>query len=229
MPRLERPARHPAGPRHAARWSLALAAATLLPATGCLHMLLATGIYFWEGGNLADAECELLEDKRVVVFCRQPASQEFRHAGASRAISSRVGALLEMNVPGIDLVPQRQVDEWVDENGSDDYVLLGEAVGADYVVHVELAHFELFKGKTVYQGNADVTVAVFDMKDNARRVWDKPLGEVLFPVHSGVPVQDKRVDQFQREYIEVLSHTVGKHFYRHDPHADFAIDALANK
>ena len=225
LTRWDRPARS----HVAVRLSLALAATTLVTSTGCLHMLLATGIYFWEGGNLVDAECEALEDQRVVVFCRPPAAQEFRHAGASRAIAERVGKLIEVNDKAVEVVPQAKVDEWLDENGSEDYEELGRAVKADMVIHIELSHFELFKGKTVYQGNSDVTVSVYDMNDGGRLVFEKEMGEVLFPVHSGVPVQDKPVTQFQREYIGVLSDAIGRHFYRHDPHADFAIDALANK
>lgn len=215
--------------RSRAAWlTLSLALFGLAPLSGC-SQLLATGIYVWEGGNLAPAECEALEDQRVVVFCRPPASYEFRHAGASRAIASRVSQLLEMNVTGIEIVPQKQVDNWIDENDTDDFQELGKAVDAELVVRIELGHFDLYKGKTVYQGNADVTLSVHDMRDKGRRVWDKPMGEVLFPVHSGIAVQDKPVTQFQREFVEVVSMQVAKHFYAHDPHELFAIDALANK
>ena len=214
---------------HAARLSFVLALVTLLPATGCLHLLLATGIYMIQGGNMVPAECEALEEQRVVVFCRPPASHEYRHAGAARQIAKRVSDLLEMNVTGVDIVSQKQVDQWIDENDSDDYEVLGKAVKADLVVHVELGHFELFKGKTVYQGNTDVTINVHDMHDKARLVWDKPIGEVLYPVNSGIAVQDKSVTQFQREFVEIVSDNVAKNFYSHDPTQDFAIDAMANR
>ena len=217
-------------PGSRAAWlSLSLALLTLLPSAGCLHLLLATGIYMLQGGNLVPAECDALEGKRVVVFCQPPASYEFRHAGASRAIAFRVSELLEMHGADMDIVPQRQVDNWIDENDSDDFKELGKAVKADMVVHIDLAHFELFKGKTVYQGNADVTLSVHDMEDNGRLVWDKPLGEVLFPVHSGIAVQDKTEANFQREFVEVVSTEIATNFYPHDPHADFAIDAIANR
>ena len=53
-----------------------LAIGTLVSAGGCAQ-LLATGMYVWDGGNLAPAECDALEDQRVVVVCRPPASQRF--------------------------------------------------------------------------------------------------------------------------------------------------------
>ena len=201
----------------------------VLPSTGCLHQLLATGIYIAQGGNLVDADCDALEGQRVVVFCRPPSSSEYSHAGASREIAKRVSAMLEMNVPGIDVVNPREVDNWLDENDSEDYEVLGQAVGADRVVRIELDHFDLFKGKTLYQGNADVTVTVYNMQDKGRRMWDRRMGEVLFPANSGLPAQDKSVRQFQGEFVEILSGRLARNFYKHDPHAGFALDSLANK
>ena len=66
---------------------LALVGLGLASTTGCLHTLLATGIYIWQGGNVVPAECEDLESERVVVICRPPASHEYRNAGASRAMT----------------------------------------------------------------------------------------------------------------------------------------------
>lgn len=212
------------------RWYAALLGlATLLPSAGCLHKIIATGIYLVEGGNLVDADCDALQGRRVVVFCRPPSASEYSHAGASRDLAKRVSSALSQNVKEIDVVDPREVDKWLDENDSDDYEALGEAVGAEMVVRIELDTFELYKGPTLYQGNADVTLAVYDMRDGGRMVWDKPLGAMRFPVNSGIPAQEKPIRQFQREFIEVMAGSIGRHFYRHDPHADFAIDALATR
>lgn len=205
------------------------AALCLLCCTGCLHQLIATGIYLWDGGNIVPAECEALEEKKVVVFCRPPASNEFSSPGAARMIAKTVSRLLEMNVKKIEIVDQKEVDNWTDENDSDDFKELGQAVSADMVVNIELASYDLYKGKTLYQGAADVTVEVYDMQDHARLVWTREMGEVLFPLHSGVPAQDKAPQEFERQYVAVLSEQVAKHFYKHDPNAAFAIDATANR
>ena len=207
---------------------LLLAAAMLLAASGCPAML-ATGIYVWEGGNLVPAECDSLKGERVVVMCRPPSSHEYRHAGASRNIAERVSELLVKNVKGIDVVNPREVDNWVDESDWGDFRELAEAVRADLVVHIELDDFELYKGKTLYQGRADVTVSVYDMRDHSRLVWDSHLGEVLYPVNSGIPAQDKPVQQFEREFVEIVADQIAVNFYRHDPHAAFAMDAKANR
>lgn len=207
---------------------LLLAAGTLVSASGC-PALLATGVYLWDGGNLAPADCDALKHHRVVVLCKPPASNEFRNAEASRSIMKAVSQLLVQNVKDIDVVNPREVDKWIDESDWGDFRELAEAVHADMVVHIELDDFDLYKGKTLYQGRADVTVSVFDVKNHNRLVWDRHLGEVLYPVNSGIPAQDKPVQQFEREFVEIVADRIATNFYRHDPTSNFAEDAMANR
>lgn len=200
----------------------------LVPSMGC-HALLATGIYIWEGGNVVPAECDKLEGKRVVVVCRPPSSSEYSHAGASRQLSRSVTNMLRENVPKIEMVDPREVDKWLDESDWSDFVELGRAVKADRLLVIDLAHFDLYKHKTLYQGSADVTLTVYDTEAGDDIVWERSLGDVLFPQHSAIPAQDKPVQQFQREYIGILSQSIAIYFYKHDPTADFAMDAMANR
>jgi hypothetical protein len=208
--------------------ALLLASTLLISSSGC-PALLATGIYVFEGGNMVAAECDALKGERVVVMCKPPSSHEYRHAGASRAIAARVSQMLVKNVKDIDVVNPREVDNWVDESDWGDFRELAQAVHADKVVYVELADFELYKGKTLYQGRADVTLTVYDMKDHSKEIWNKPVGEVLYPVNSGIPAQDKPVQQFEREFIEIVAERIAINFYRHDPNEAFAMDAMANR
>jgi hypothetical protein len=208
--------------------ALLLAAGMLVSASGC-PALLATGIYVWEGGNLAPAECDALAGERVVVMCKPPSSNEYRHAGASRSIAQAVSERLVKNVKSIDVVNPREVDNWVDESDWGDFRELAKAVHADLVVQIAMDDFELYKGKTLYQGQADVTVSVYDMREHGKVVWERHLGEVLYPVNSGIPAQDKPPQQFEREFVDVVADRIATSFYRHDPHEEFAMDAMANR
>jgi hypothetical protein len=208
--------------------ALVLLLMMLATAGGC-GALLATGVYVWDGGNMVPAECDALKDKRVVVVCRPPSSQEYRHAGASRNLAVRVSELLASHVKGIDVVNPREVDNWLDESDWGDFKELADAVRADLVVHIELDEFELNKGKTLYQGNADVTVTVYDMNDHGHILWDRHLGEILYPINSGIPAQDKPVQQFEREFVEIVAGAISRNFYKHDAHETFAMDALATR
>src|SRR5262245_51464462 len=208
--------------------TLIVAASAVVASTGCAPIL-ATAVYVWEGGNLAPAECDALKGHRVVVLCKPPASNEYRNAGASRAIAKAVSELLVKNIKNIDVVNPPEVDKWIDESDWGDFRELAQAVHADTVVHVELEDFDLYKGKTLYQGRADVTVSVYDVKNRNRLVWDRHLGELLYPTNSGIPAQDKPVQQFEAEFVGIVADRVATNFYRHDPNATFALDAVANR
>jgi hypothetical protein len=82
---------------------------------------------------------------------------------------------------------------------------------------------------TLYQGRADVSVTIYDMKNKGKLVWDRHLGEILFPSNSGIPAQDKPEPQFEREFVGVVATRVAEHFYKHDANSQFALDALANR
>jgi hypothetical protein len=216
--------------RRTHNWAaLAVLTVACVASTGCIHTLLATGIYVWQGGNVVPAECDALEKERVVVICRPPASYEYRNAGAARAIGARVSALLEQNVKGIEVVSPREVDNWVDEQDWENFKDLGRSVKATRIVYIELDDFDLYKGATLYQGTADVAVSVYDMEDKDRLVWDRRLGQILFPRNSGIPASDKPVQVFERQFVEVLSTQIAEHFYKHNPNAEFALDAVANR
>lgn len=196
--------------------------------TGCISMLMATGIYMWNGGNTVDPEYKGLEKERIVVLCRPPASHEFRNAGAARAIGSQVSALIGKNVKGAEMVSPREVDNWVDEQDWENFKDLGRAVKATRVIYIELDDFDLYKGKTLYQGRAEINIRVYDMEDNDRLVFERSLGQVLFPRNSGIPASDKTPQAFEAQFVGMLSTQIAEHFYRHTANADYALDSVAN-
>lgn len=205
-----------------------VAIASLVLSTGC-HQILATGIYVLEGGNVEPAQCKEFEGKRVVVVCRPPSSSEYSHAGAARTLTRNVTTLLRENVKKVEMVEAREVDKWLDESDWDDIQELGRAVKAERLLVIDMEHFDLYKGKTLYQGAANIKLTVYDVEERNKVLWEKDLGEMLFPQNSAIPVQDKPVQQFEREYIAILARQIAVYFYKHDPNANFALDALANR
>lgn len=223
--------RSPTGSRTNSRLFLlcGLMAVVLVSTTGCLHTLLATGIYVFQGGATVDAQCDALEGQRVVVICRPPSSNEYRHAGAAREIGKRVSLLLKEHVPRIDVVSPREVDNWIDEQDWDNYKDLGRAVKANRVVYIELDNFDLYKGSTLYQGDAMINLTVYDMDDRGEMLWEKSVGQILFPRNSGIPAADKPLHRFQAQFVEIVATQLATYFYKHDPNAMFALDAEANR
>ena len=211
-------------------FALGLTLLLLSSTTGCIQSILATGIYLWQGGNVVPAQCEELNGERVVVVCRPPSTNEYRHAGASRSIGKRVSALLKENMKNVDVVSPREVDNWIDEQDWENFKDLGRAVKATRIVYIELDNFDLYKGTTLYQGDADVHVTVYDMtKRDGDQIWSRNVGQILFPRNAGIPSADKSVQEFQDQFVEVVSVQTASLFYKHDPNADFALDAVANR
>ncbi|HCK41220.1 MAG: hypothetical protein CMJ72_12320 [Planctomycetaceae bacterium] len=206
-----------------------LLAGILISTSGCLHSLLATGVYLWQGGNVVPAETETLQNERVVVVCRPPATNEYRYAGAARSIGKQVSRLLAENVPGIDVVSPAEVDNWVDEQDWDNFKDLGRSLKATRVVYIELSNYDLYKGATLYQGDAEVQLTVYDMNNRGKEIWERNVGQILFPHNSGIPAADKSVQQFQSQFVVIVSGQIARHFYRHNPNSTFALDAVANK
>jgi hypothetical protein len=214
------------------RWfSLGLLLLFVGSTTGCIHSILATGIYLWNGGNVVPAQCDMLEDQRVVVVCRPPSTNEYRHAGAARSIGKRVSLLLKENLKKkVDIVSPREVDNWIDEQDWENYKDLGRSVKATRIVYIELDNFDLYKGTTLYQGDADVQVTVYDMTTReGDQIWSRNVGQILFPRNAGIPSADKSVQEFQDQFVEVVSVQTASLFYKHDPNAQFALDAVANR
>jgi hypothetical protein len=208
------------------RLSVGLFLLAMLGISGCK---MVPGIAYLIMGNDIEAEYEELQGKRVMVVCRPPSTLDFRFGGVDRKISKRVGALLSQNVKEIDVVKHSDVEEWTDERGWADLEELATEVKADLIVRIDLEDFDLLKGPTLYQGRAETLITVIDMNDGGREVWTKPMGEVLFPENSAVPAQEKALGHFQRQYLELLSQRIARHFYKHDAYVNFATDSVAHQ
>ncbi len=213
------------GPRTRIVWAGLFLAMGLVPAIGC-QGILTTAMYVSGAGDVP-AECDALAGKRVVVLCQLPASDEFSFPGAGRDISREVSNLLAIHVKGIDVVSQSNVDNWLDVGDGENFKELAAAVDAQIVVHIELANYDLRKGPTLYQGQSEVDLAVYDIENGGNLVWQKHLGEILFPVHSAVPIQEKPLSSFHRQYVQIVASRIARNFYSYEPTADFAIDATA--
>lgn len=209
-------------------WALTLAlvalSAGLLSASGCT--LMATAMYVIQGANTA-ADFGDLRGKRVAVVCRPVTSLHFRDSSVSRDLAKQVGALLVKNVPKIELVDQREVFEWADENNWEEYVDIGKAVKADMVVGLDLEEFNLYQGQTLYQGKANLKVVVYDVNEGKEPVFERNLPQAVYPPNAAIPAGEKPEAQFRRQFVTYLARQVAHYFYDHDPTVEFASDSTA--
>ena len=198
--------------------------APLAIATGC--NLMATAMYVVSGQN-TPAEFAGLKGKRVAVICRPVTSLHFRDSSVSRDLAKHVSVLLERNVNKINLIDQREVFEWADENNWDEYAEIGKALNADMVVGIDLEEFSLFHGQTLYQGKANIHLVVYDVKDTRDPAFEKNLPQAVYPPTAPIPASDNQEADFRRKFVGYLARQIAHHFYDHDSTVDFANDSTA--
>ncbi|GAB6165375.1 hypothetical protein JCM19992_13750 [Thermostilla marina] len=198
----------------------------LLGTAGC--NILATAAWIARGHKVSP-EFEGLKEKRVAVVCRPLVNLSYRDSSIDRDLARNLNTLLRRNLPqksNVEIVDQQEVDAWTDENTWDEYVEVGKALKADVIIGVDIEGFSLYKGQTVYQGNADLFVRVIDCH-TGETLFEKPLSQIVYPPNSVVPAAEKPEQMFRREFLAVLADEVGKLFYPYDPTEYMAMDAKA--
>lgn len=200
---------------------------TVCAVGGCRSLLLFPLYIF--GGTDVPAEYAGLKEKKVVVVCRPITSLKYRCATVDRELAREVNKLLRANVRKIEVVSQQEVDQWLDEhNEMADCTEIGTALGADMVVGIDLERFELKKSQTLYQGTANVLVRVYDCHDKGEPVFEKELPQSIYPPNAAIQLHGFSEERkFRHKYVGFLADQIGRHFYPHDPHADYALDAKA--
>ncbi len=196
----------------------------LLPTSGC--NMVATTLWMVKGIN-TPADFAGLKNKRVAIVCRPVSSLQYRNPMVARDLAKEVGVLIGKNLPKTVIIDQREVSEWADEKGIEDYIEIGKALNADMVVGLDLDEFNLFQGQGLYQGKATMRLSVYDVKHGSQPVFEKSIPQIHFPPNSPIPAGDKPEHEFRALFVHVLAEHVGRLFYDHDPTAEFASDSTA--
>ena len=193
-------------------------------ASGCSAV--ATILYVAKGTNVG-AEFKGLKDKRVAVVCRPVIELDYRNGTVAKELAVAVGQLLKEHVRKIELIDPREVDDWSDENDWYEFTEVGEALGADIVVAIDLEQFGLYESLTLYKGRAETLIQVFDMNADSQRIWKKHPPASEYPPNISLDRDVKDENEFRAEYIQVLATEIARHFYAHDTRVDFAKDTVA--
>lgn len=204
---------------------LLLVAAVTVPAAGCIGPM----ALFMQamGKDRVPAACGALVERRVAVVCCSE-SGVFESDLASSMLATRINMLLADNVKKIQVIEQQTINDWRDENDWDgmDYVPLGEGVGADLIVAIDLGSLSLHEGQTMYRGQAEATVSVYDVANRGKKVFrhTPSPSQLTYPVQSGVDVHDISEADFRREYVDILARWLARCFYPYEFQEDFAVD-----
>jgi hypothetical protein len=176
-------------------------------------------------GEMVPAQFTGLTEKKVAVICVSNASA-FGPTAASSELGRKVAAMLGQQVRKIEVVDPQEVADWIDQNGWDqlDYTALGEGVGAQMLVSIDLNTFSLHDGPTLYKGRADVRLRVYDIEQDGKVVFDKEPPQIQFPIQAGYYTSEISEREFRRKFLAVLAQRIARHFFAYELIEDFAQD-----
>ena len=165
-----------------------------------------------------------LEEQRVAVVCVSDASA-FGPDKLTTAISNVVGLKLESNGRKIDVLPQADIQQWIDQNGWDetDFVSLAKGVTADKILAIDLDSYSIHEGRTIFKGRSELTAKVIDVATGKVEFIHGP--ELFEFPKNGRPAIQMTDRQFESIYLAKLTDRIAKRFYKHDRLESVADDA----
>jgi hypothetical protein len=199
----------------------------LLASTGCIARF-AANMLNTSLGNKVLAKFEGLAGERVAVVAVS-GSASFGTTSAAEMIARKVESKLREKVKNIEIVDQQEIGDWMDHNDWNevDYQEVGEAVGADMVVAIDMQSFSLYDGPTLFRGKSDVIITVYDVRNHGVILFEESPPQILYPVASGLHISsDMNEADFRRRFIDYVSTRIARNFYAYDATADFGQDAL---
>ncbi len=190
--------------------------------TGCIGGL-AQVIYMIKGHDVP-AEYAGLNEKRVavVVIADHPSHGP---DPLRKTIARSIASKLEMNIEEIDVVPEIEIAQWIDENNwsGADFAEVGSGVEADLVLGIYLDDYSIRQGSTIYKGHSEVTVTVVDCATGKTTYTTDP--EIFEYPENGRPALQTDDRKFEVFYLAWLTKRIARQFYKYNPLEDVADDA----
>jgi len=203
---------------------LALVAATAMtPLAGCVGV--ARHLIWVTRGKPVAPDFDGLQGKRVAIVCISDGS-DFGPQSIANKIARNVSLQLDKNGKRIDVIDVDKVEEWMDHNDWEvaDYRTIGKDLKAEMVVGIDLSRFSLHRGSTLYQGQADATITVYDMEDEGKVVYEKEFFDYTFPKEGGIPSVGMPEKRFRSEFLLRFSESISQTFHPFQFYDNWATD-----
>jgi hypothetical protein len=180
-------------------------------------------------GNDRPAEYDGMKEGRIAVFCSTTGTSASE--AVNSLITSNIISGLSRNLPKADLVRQEEIDRYMEIEGwnDGDPLKLAKGVKADHLVTVAVDNLKLRDGATLFRGQCDIHVTVYDMKNGGRIAYEKSITEHSFPQNGGTPITDTTEAKFRSAYLQLVSYKISSLFHPVDPTFDVALDATSSK
>ena len=178
------------------------------------------------GANQVPPKYDGLEDTNLAIVTVTDSSH-YSDDVSARLLSRNVGEVLTKKLDDVRLVREDKIQEWRDNNGWDsiDFREIGEGVGAEKVLGIELTNLRLRDGATMYRGRADVQLSVIDVA-TGEFLYRAELDEFTFPITAGQHTSETNEAKFRKLYLGMLANQIARHFHPYDPSELFALDGM---
>lgn len=208
-------------------WFALVLLTLLVPTSGCISF--AANLLYAIRGNDMPAEYADLNEKRVALICST--SGAVASEAVNSMLCSNISSALSRNLKKADIVRQEEVDRWIERDGwaDGDPTRLAKGVKADQLVSVAIDNLKLRDGATLFRGQCDIRVTVYDIKNGGKIVFQKEIPEHSFPKEGGTPVTDTTEAKFRSAYLQLVGYRVSSLFHPVDPTLDVALDATMTK
>ncbi|MEW4453979.1 hypothetical protein AB1L30_14990 [Bremerella sp. JC817] len=165
-----------------------------------------------------------LEGKKVAVLCVAGPSF-YSENSTSRRIAEQVESLIMSKSDKVKIISQQKIDDWKDRSGWDnmDYREAGKSLGADMVIAIDLARFEIQPNPGIFKGHAEYAVSVYDINDDGRLVFQDTPSAIEFPINELAYVSSSE-REFRSSFLRLISHRIARNFYKYDSREDLMLD-----
>ena len=209
--------------RHALLLALVVTA-TLATTTGCIQEM-AQLLYVIKGHKM-DPAFPGLEGKKVAVVCNSDAAA-FGPDALSVTIAKHIGIALVTSEDEITLAAPAKVADYIDTNGWNEEKAgeLGEAVGADYVIVIDVEEYSIHEGATLYKGRSDWTASAYNVANGGQIAFSNGPNHFAFP-ETGRPSLQTSERVFESFYLGRLCDRISKQFVTYDKMDSYADEAM---
>jgi hypothetical protein len=180
-------------------------------------------MYIIKGHDIPAAYSEFESSSVAVVVLTD--SSSYGPDPLSDKIEHYIATKLMTNIDDIELISNREIENWVDINGWDENEMqdLGQGVSADYVLAINVDDYSIREGATMYKGRSEVKVSVIESATGKVTHMSGP-NHMEYP-ENGRPAIQTNDRKFEAFYLAWLTERIARQFYSHDPNSDVADDA----
>jgi hypothetical protein len=203
-------------------FGLLVMAMALTASTGCAG--LASNLMHAIYGHEEPPEFEGLKKQRIAILCEN--ENGILKDESTTSIELTVRKAIANKMKKVSFVEPIEMSRWLEDASSAENIAkhVGKGVNADLVIFISMKNLKLRDGKTMYRGNSDIDVDVFDIAQD-KYVFTKAFPDFTYPQTAAIATTEMDEPRFKRLYLLMAGERISRIFTPSQMGADLAIDA----